>query len=396
VSGRNAQGKTSLFDAIRLCVGGAKLTDGKPVRDGEDKAVVELDLGDLIVKRSLTAKGGNTVTVNAKDGTAIKQPQDVLNKLYNKIAFNLLEFVEMKGKERYGLLKDVLGVGDQIEEMEDKHKALYDERTVANRLVKETEAKMSGVKVDDLVGYEKSSIAEIVAELEKAQKYNSHTDQLKREIEGHEQDIINREKAIANNLQKIKSLNEENKTLEKLITDSDSAIANKKPLIVEPIDTEPIKQKMNRLEDTNAIVDQNIKHRDLAAELTKQEEASKFIETKMDAITKKIKNTMEAIKMPIKGLSMAGGDVLYNGVPVDQASASEKLRVSMAIAMALKPEMKVILITDASLLDSDSMAEVEKIAEENGFQVWMELVDDTGQVGIVIEDGSVVATKEEG
>ena len=394
VSGKNAQGKTSLFDAIRVCVGGAKLTESKPVREGEEKAVVELDLGDIVVKRSLTAKGGNTVTIKAKDGSTVKQPQDVLNKLYNKIAFNLMKFIQMTGKEQYGLLKDVLGVGDKIEQMESAYQELYDERTVANRIVKETSARLKGIELDDLVGYDKTSINDVIIEMEDAVKHNNGIEQHKRDIEAYEKAITDNKQAIAHNLQEIENLKEGNKRLEAKSEEHRIAIENKKTFNFETIETQPIKDKMNRLEETNAIVDQNVKHRELAKEVKTKELAAKDIDTKMVKISQEITATMDGLKMPIAELTMANGDVLYKNVPVDQISASEKLKVSMAIAMALNPEMKVILITDASLFDAASMAEVEKIAEENGYQIWLELVDDSGQVGIVIEDGSVVATKD--
>ena len=51
VTGRNGQGKTSVLDAIWLALGGgsAARETVRPVRDGEDKASVTLDLGDLTV-----------------------------------------------------------------------------------------------------------------------------------------------------------------------------------------------------------------------------------------------------------------------------------------------------------------------------------------------------------
>ena len=36
------------------------------------------------------------------------------------------------------------------------------------------------------------------------------------------------------------------------------------------------------------------------------------------------------------------------------------------------------------------MAEVERMAAERDMQVWVERVDETGKVGIVIEDGEIL------
>jgi hypothetical protein len=37
------------------------------------------------------------------------------------------------------------------------------------------------------------------------------------------------------------------------------------------------------------------------------------------------------------------------------------------------------------------MKEVEQMAQERDMQVWIERVDESGKVGIVIEDGEVIA-----
>ena len=43
--------------------------------------------------------------------------------------------------------------------------------------------------------------------------------------------------------------------------------------------------------------------------------------------------------------------ITYNGVPLSEASTAEQIRVSTAIGMADKPELRFLLIRDGSLLD---------------------------------------------
>jgi hypothetical protein len=57
--------------------------------------------------------------------------------------------------------------------------------------------------------------------------------------------------------------------------------------------------------------------------------------------------------------------------------------------MKLNPVLRVIRITDGSLLDSETMAEINKMVSEGEYQLWIERVEDSGKVGIVIEDGSI-------
>jgi hypothetical protein len=81
--------------------------------------------------------------------------------------------------------------------------------------------------------------------------------------------------------------------------------------------------------------------------------------------------------------------VTLNGIPLGQASAAEQLRVSVALAMAANPKLRVLRILDGSLLDTESLAIIGELAKENDFQAWIEVVDESGKVGIVIEDGRV-------
>jgi hypothetical protein len=54
----------------------------------------------------------------------------------------------------------------------------------------------------------------------------------------------------------------------------------------------------------------------------------------------------------------------------------------------------VIRISDGSLLDSDSLALLAEMATEGDYQIWIEMVDSTGKVGISIEDGAVAADNQ--
>jgi hypothetical protein len=94
---------------------------------------------------------------------------------------------------------------------------------------------------------------------------------------------------------------------------------------------------------------------------------------------------------PIPGLMFdTAGGVVLNGIPFEQCSSAEQLRVSVAIGLALNPKLKVLLIRDGSLLDDDSLREIQAIAEKADAQIWMERVGVDGQTSVVIEDGKIV------
>jgi len=51
--------------------------------------------------------------------------------------------------------------------------------------------------------------------------------------------------------------------------------------------------------------------------------------------------------------------------------------------------LRIVRVRDGSLLDEDSMKVLSDMAEKNDVQVWIERVDSSGRVGIVLEDGEV-------
>lgn len=113
----------------------------------------------------------------------------------------------------------------------------------------------------------------------------------------------------------------------------------------------------------------------------------------MEAREKAKADAISAAQLPVQGLGFGDGVVTFNGIPFDQASSAEQLRVSMAIAMASNPKLRVIRITDGSLLDEDSLAAIADMAKAEDYQIWIERVDATGKVGILIEDGQVKNTE---
>jgi hypothetical protein len=112
-------------------------------------------------------------------------------------------------------------------------------------------------------------------------------------------------------------------------------------------------------------------------------------QTMLDALDAKRDASLAAAKFPVDGLGFTDDGVTFKGVPFGQASSAEQITVSLAMAMALNPKLRVIRILDGSLLDPDSMQTIAAMAGENDYQVWVERVSDTSGVGVVIEDGEV-------
>src|SRR3990167_90897 len=109
IRGRNAQGKTSVMDAIAAALGGKDLCREKPIRDGEERAEITVDLGEYTITRVFTAKD-SYLTVKNADGAKIANPQARLDGLIGKISFDPLEFTRTKPGDQVKLLAEITGV----------------------------------------------------------------------------------------------------------------------------------------------------------------------------------------------------------------------------------------------------------------------------------------------
>jgi len=157
------------------------------------------------------------------------------------------------------------------------------------------------------------------------------------------------------------------------------------------VDTDAITAQIDSAEGVNQKVRGNRKRAEIMAQaIVRTKEADDFTDQIME-IDREKQAAMAALEYPIEGLSISDdGTVEYNGLPFNQASGAEKLRVSAAIGLALNPKMGVFLVRDASLLDRESLAALQDFAEANGAQAWIERVGDGDECTVIIEDGEVI------
>jgi hypothetical protein len=154
-----------------------------------------------------------------------------------------------------------------------------------------------------------------------------------------------------------------------------------------PSDTSVLVVELETGRIVNAQLETKARRETLEAEAAALEERAAALS---GAIEERKAQRLAAIaraKMPVPGLDYGDGEILFNGLPFAQASQAEKIRVSVAIAMALKPEVRVICVRDGALLDNDSWALLEQLAEKHNFQCWVEVMDNDATTGIIIEDG---------
>jgi DNA repair exonuclease SbcCD ATPase subunit len=406
ITGKNEQGKTSVLDAIWWALAGTKNIQDQPIRKGESRANVTLDLGDLIVTRTFTPSG-SYLKVENKDGAAFKSPQAMLDKLIGELTFDPLAFAKSDSKKQVEMLLKVVNIQPDIERLKaiantdfdvsknplqtlnNAYKAVYNNRTLVNRQLETAKKMLDGIP--EVEPTEPVSTAELVAEKERLEEENRRNELKRSAARAAEQKISDLVKKKEEILEKINQLYEELKQTEADIDREEHRLEliNREVAELKDHDLTEIKNRIANADEINRKA-QLYQERQKAArnvELLKAE--SEELTRRLEDILKYKQELIAGANFPIAGLDFGNGGILYQGLPFEQASSAQKLQVSLAIAMALNPKLRVIRIEDGSLLDSDHMKIIEEMAREKDYQVWIECVDETGKVGIYIEDGEV-------
>lgn len=401
ITGRNGAGKTSVLDSIWWALGGAGALQKAPIRKGQDKASIRLDLGDYVVMRKFSRTEGEefttSLTVENAEGGRLTKGQTLVESFLGSLTLDPLEFTRMKPRDQFDTLKGYVE-GVDIEAIDAANRTDFDKRTDINRRARAKQAEADAIPIPDATPAEKVDEAGLIAELEDVGRHNTDRETRKANRETAAASIEHHRKEAATKRDRAKDLRAQadgwDKEAEEHATkaaDLEKRLAEAGPL-PEPKDTAEIRARLDAAKATNAQVDRAERRKALKADADKLAKESDEITARMEARAKQKTDAIAAAKMPVEGIAFADGAILLNGVPFDQASDAEQLRASVAIAMAGNPRLRVLRIREGSLLDEDGMKLVAEMAEAKGWQVWCERVDSTGSRGFVIEDGHVRAT----
>lgn len=382
ITGKNAQGKSSVLDCIWYALGGSKDLPTQPIHAGAKSGEITLDLGDYVVTRKFTEKG-STLSVKSAKGASYPSPQSLLDKMLGDLSFDPLEFSRMKPKDQFDRLRVISGVGDQIDEIDGQIKTDFDERTNVNRDVSSLQAQVDAIIIPTGTPDEMVDVTALVAEGEQKRDENTAITEASRQLAISKGNIVEYESEIHKAealIKRIKGqIETENASIVELIKSSEK----------QPHDLTDLREKVATANDVNRAVAEKqrkaILKKQLDEKTTSAEKLSESIETRR----KERQKVMEEANMPVAGIALADGQIFLNEIPFSQASTAEQLKVSVAIAMAANPEIRVIRIKDGSLLDDDNMELLRTMAVDKDYQIWIECVDGSGEVGIVMEDGQV-------
>jgi hypothetical protein len=433
ISGRNAQGKSSVLDSIFWALASARVVQGVPIRRGENRARIRLDCGEIIVTRQFKkdAEGEVTtgVTVESEKGARFDSPQRMLDELLGVLCMDPLDFARLGGnpegkRKQFKILQQFVPDYD-FDEQDGLNKRDNEDRADLNKQWKQAQAAADLIKFPDDTPDKEQDEDVLVAQLTSAADKNAENakrrenrknaaakveklkadigladgklevaiadaersagetiERLRKQIAAEENALRERISNLqAEDRQHRKEAGEEIERIEKLIREADE--------IPEDTDLALLRESISAARATNILVRRKIEQAGHVKKAASLKEKADALTSAMASRQIAKEKAIAAAKMPVPGLGFGDSEIQLNGLPFDQASDAERLRCSCAIAIAQNPKLRVMRIREGSLLDSAGMRIIDEMCEAHDFQAWVEVVTDGEPIGFVIEDGSL-------
>jgi len=177
IGGNNGNGKSSTLDAIEYALGGKSRACKKPVKRGKAFARTVVEFPKFTVTRKFKSNGESSLVVEGKDGAEFSSPQKFLNKYFNKLSFEPIEFLEQDNRKQVEVLKDLLNL--DFEKLNSERQKVYEERTDLNRSIRSLSTLLERTEFHLNIPTEEISVAELGKTLTKQSEVLKENERLR-------------------------------------------------------------------------------------------------------------------------------------------------------------------------------------------------------------------------
>lgn len=381
VGGNNNQGKTSVLDAIAWGLGGNKHKPSQATREG---SVVPPYLSITLSNGLVVERKGKNSELKVIDPNGEKAGQQLLNSFVEEFAIDLPKFMNASSSEKARILLQIIGVGSQLAEFEREEQEVYNQRRTIGQIAdqKQKYAKEQAYFTD--APKELVSASELINQQQAVLAKNGENNRKREQLKYIEQQHI-AQGQVVDRLQS--QLEEANIKLTKLSEDLE--IAKKSTLDLLDESTAELESNIQHVDEINrkvrANLDKDKAETDAADYRTQYDKLSKQVES----IRTKKTDLLQNANLPLEGLSVSEGELIYNGQKWDNMSGADQLRVSTAIVRKLKPSCGFILLDKLEQMDMVTLNEFGAWLESEGLQAIATRVSTGEECSIIIEDGYV-------
>nr|DAX61427.1 MAG TPA: STRUCTURAL MAINTENANCE OF CHROMOSOMES PROTEIN [Caudoviricetes sp.] len=379
IGGRNGQGKTSVLDAIAWALGGNNYKPSVPERDGAlvpPNLHIELSNG-LIVER----KGKNS-TLKVTDPNGNKSGQQLLNEFVSTLALDLPKFINGSDKDKADSLLKILGIGDVLAQLDTKENQLYAQRTEVGRIADRKKKAADEMPMYPNVPKEPVSATELIKQQQEILARNGENEQKRQNAARYERMLAEAQIAF----------DEAKAALQK--AEQDCLTARKSAEDLHDESTAELEKNLAEIEALNIKIRANSTKEAAEVEANNLQQEYDGLTEQIESVREERNKLLDSAELPLPGLSVKDGKLIYNNMPWDGMSGSDQLKVATAIVRKLNPQCGFVLMDKLEQMDLETLQEFGAWLKQEGLQVIATRVSTGNECSIIIEDGMVKGDTE--
>lgn len=381
IGGDNNQGKTSVLDAIAWALGGDRYKPSQAAREG---SAIPPNLHIVLSNGLIVERKGKNSSLKVTDPEGNKGGQQLLNDFISQLAIDMPAFMKASAKEKCNTLLQIIGVGDKLFALDKKEKALYNERLYVGRTADQKAKFAKEMTYYPDAPEEPVSAADLIKQQQEILAKNGENQRKRDQLEQ-----LQLKCARLNG-----EINDLESELEELKKQRDAAlndvyIARKTIAELQDESTAELERNIEQIDELNRKVRANL-------DKDKAENDAKEYRNQYDQLTQDIEDVrkqkaalLDSADLPLPGLSVMDGELIYKGQKWDNMSGSDQMIVSTAIVRKLNPQCGFVLLDKLEQMDMKTLNAFGAWLESEGLQAIATRVSTGDECSIIIEDGYV-------
>lgn len=406
ISGDNGSGKSSILNAIAAVLAGPGHVPADMLRHGAEKGMIEITLGAddgdgvKYIARLPVKKGGlGQLSIKRSDGKALKRtPRKAMELILNPIGISPTKFADAKPADRVAMLLATVEPGFDLAGHKRKKRELEQARADHGRDKTRIEGAIASLPpVPADTPDEEVSVADIMAELEEAQKANAANEKMRDTVPAWADAVTAKRNCAENTEMEITILRDRLAEEELAAKRAEAALQQAKDdcaALPDDIELAPIRARVEAGGETNRAVQAKqtlAKHgKELAGATRCWGAADKEVKDHEEHKT----DVFKGIKLPFDDVAITEESIRIDGTELSALSRGERVLAGVSIAAQGKRAAKVILVEDGSDLDEHTMAAIKAIAETTKTLIIVEQIQ-PAQCGFRVVGGVVEEVTQE-
>ena len=381
IGGNNGQGKTSVLDSIAWALGGNKFKPSQAQREG---SAIPPNLHIVMSNGLIVERKGKNSDLKVIDPDGNKAGQNLLDSFIDELALNLPKFMQQSSREKASTLLQIIGVGEQLVLLENEEQDTYNRRHAIGQIADQKEKFAKEQEYYPEAPKDLVSASDLIKEQQEILARNGEN-RRKRENLANIQRL---HEEASRNVERLKlELSEAETKLASAIQDLVTANKSVETLVDES--TAELEKSITEIDEINRKVRANL-------DKDKAEEDARCYRAEYEELTKELTDVrkrkaalLESADLPLAGLSVEDGELVYNGFKWDNMSGSDQLKVATAIVRKLNSNCGFVLLDKLEQMDQESLKEFGDWLEAEGLQAIATRVSTGEECSIIIEDGYV-------